>query len=207
MIYINMLTKENQLNSSLLSSFKNFSQENYQKKCDLILKYNVLNVFSLPCVSSVTLIGHNLAFDNRLNTEETGIFQFLLLYYLLVLFLPNFYFDNKNLYTAHVSDQSKIDYLLKFFILESNSIVKKNISLRKLDSTSKIIFISVKIEFLTRNFILNKELLLLFGNVSISSVEKMVVKINFMCPQKFISNISDLNLNKLIKNQLWYFDL
>lgn len=202
-----MLTKENQLNSSLLSSFKNFSQENYQKKCDLILKYNVLNVFSLPCVSSVTLIGHNLAFDNRLNTEETGIFQFLLLYYLLVLFLPNFYFDNKNLYTAHVSDQSKIDYLLKFFILESNSIVKKNISLRKLDSTSKIIFISVKIEFLTRNFILNKELLLLFGNVSISSVEKMVVKINFMCPQKFISNISDLNLNKLIKNQLWYFDL
>jgi len=207
MIYINMLTKENQLNSSLLSSFKNFSQENYQKKCDLILKYNVLNVFSLPCVSSVTLIGHNLAFDNRLNTEETGIFQFLLLYYLLVLFLPNFYFDNKNLYTAHVSDQSKIDYLLKFFILESNSIVKKNISLRKLDSTSKIIFISVKIEFLTRNFILNKELLLLFGNVSISSVEKMVVKINFVCPQKFISNISDLNLNKLIKNQLWYFDL
>lgn len=207
MIYINMLTKENQLNSSLLSSFKNFSQDNYQKKCDLILKYNVLNVFSLPCVSSVTLIGHNLAFDNRLNTEETGIFQFLLLYYLLVLFLPNFYFDNKNLYTAHVSDQSKIDYLLKFFILESNSIVKKNISLRRLDSTSKIIFLSVKIEFLTRNFILNKELLLLFGNVSISSVEKMVVKINFMCPQKFISNISDLNLNKLIKNQLWYFDL
>lgn len=202
-----MLTKENQLNSSLLSSFKNFSQDNYQKKCDLILKYNVLNVFSLPCVSSVTLIGHNLAFDNRLNTEETGIFQFLLLYYLLVLFLPNFYFDNKNLYTAHVSDQSKIDYLLKFFILESNSIVKKNISLRRLDSTSKIIFLSVKIEFLTRNFILNKELLLLFGNVSISSVEKMVVKINFMCPQKFISNISDLNLNKLIKNQLWYFDL
>lgn len=202
-----MLTKENQLNSSLLSSFKNFSQDNYQKKCDLILKYNVLNVFSLPCVSSVTLIGHNLAFDNRLNTEETGIFQFLLLYYLLVLFLPNFYFDNKNLYTAHVSDQSKIDYLLKFFILESNSIVKKNISLRRLDSTSKIIFLSVKIEFLTRNFILNKELLLLFGNVSISSVEKMVVKINFRCPQKFISNISDLNLNKLIKNQLWYFDL
>jgi hypothetical protein len=202
-----MLNKENQLNSSLLSSFKNFSQDNYQKKCDLILKYNVLNVFSLPCVSSVTLIGHNLAFDNRLNTEETGIFQFLLLYYLLVLFLPNFYFDNKNLYTAHVSDQSKIDYLLKFFILESNSIVKKNISLRRLDSTSKIIFLSVKIEFLTRNFILNKELLLLFGNVSISSVEKMVVKINFMCPQKFISNISDLNLNKLIKNQLCYFDL
>ncbi|MEY5042171.1 MAG: hypothetical protein RLZZ414_1730, partial [Bacteroidota bacterium] len=202
-----ILNKENQLNSSLLSSFKNFSQDNYQKKCDLILKYNVLNVFSLPCVSSVTLIGHNLAFDNRLNTEETGIFQFLLLYYLLVLFLPNFYFDNKNLYTAHVSDQSKIDYLLKFFILESNSIVKKNISLRRLDSTSKIIFLSVKIEFLTRNFILNKELLLLFGNVSISSVEKMVVKINFMCPQKFISNISDLNLNKLIKNQLWYFDL
>ncbi len=202
-----MLNKENQLNSSLLSSFKNFSQDNYQKKCDLILKYNVLNVFSLPCVSSVTLIGHNLALDNRLNSEETGIFQFLLLYYLLVLFLPNFYFDNKNLYTAHVSDQSKIDYLLKFFILESNSIVKKNISLRRLDSTSKIIFLSVKIEFLTRNFILNKELLLLFGNVSISSVEKMIVKINFMCPQKFISNISDLNLNKLIKNQLWYFDL
>ena len=194
----------------LLSSFKVSASSWYHNECDLINKYNICNVSELPQFDSVVIICDNSSLDSYSSTEEVLMFQLVLLYYFLVLFLPNFYASNKTAFKIKVRDKTKIDYLLSYFYLESNNVFKKKIKSKKLACSNpslKNSIMSIEVDFLTRGLILNKELAMVFRDVGVSSIEKLLVKINIRISNKTLNNMIGISSEKFFRNlmYLWSF--
>jgi len=195
-------------NNILIKSLTTFNQREYLEKCDLVNKYLIINIYEIPEYSSVSIkyTASFLFLDKTINK-----FQVILFFYFMVAYLPIVLYKeeyNKNIsLKLKLTDNQKINILLENLMLENVVILKKrskkSFFLHKFNNHKKQV--NFKLIFSIQKLNINSELNLIFNDLYINNLERILLSVDFNLNRNLYSRLLGSSKEDFLRNFLYFW--